>query len=140
MDMILPYDHHPDIDPAESRGRGMYDWWEKRLASMKGRKFLGYWRNDRHPDLPDPLDFVNPAWRAEHPDEYEAVVKHLAAGVQWESWRGYSWCRFRCGSQEMGSHDFSDGTYVWPEGFSHYVTHHDVVPPREFIDHVLASR
>ena len=36
----------------------------------------------------------------------------------------------------MGGTDLSDGHYVWPFGFAHYVEAHGVKPPQEFIDHV----
>jgi hypothetical protein len=39
----------------------------------------------------------------------------------------------------MGSHDLTDGVFVWPEGYAHYIEKHDVKPPREFIEHVLAK-
>ena len=30
-----------------------------------------------------------------------------------------------------------DGEYIWPEGFSHYVSAHNVKPDDEFIEHVF---
>jgi hypothetical protein len=36
----------------------------------------------------------------------------------------------------MGSYDFTDGVWVWPEGLSHYVEIHCVRLPAEFIDHL----
>ena len=50
-------------------------------------------------------------------------------------WRGYSTCRI-CGLSPNGSTCIADDTFVWPEGFAHYIEEHSVRPPQEFIDHV----
>ena len=36
----------------------------------------------------------------------------------------------------MGSRDFSDGAWIWPEGLHHYVEIHSVRLPAEFINHI----
>lgn len=84
--------------------------------------------------LPDPYDFVDPSWDAR---ERETVIAYLRAGNEHIAWRGLSACRFRCGEKEMGSACLSDGRYIWPEGFAHYLEMHAVRPPEEFIRHVL---
>jgi hypothetical protein len=38
----------------------------------------------------------------------------------------------------MGSCDFTDGVWVWPEGLSHYLRIHSVRLPEEFIRHALS--
>jgi hypothetical protein len=40
-----------------------------------------------------------------------------------------------CGEHITGSEKF-DGTYVWPDGLTHYVREHSVRLPREFLDHL----
>jgi hypothetical protein len=35
----------------------------------------------------------------------------------------------------MGSREFTDGEWVWPEGLVHYVECHSVVLPEIFIEH-----
>jgi len=111
--MIL--DEHPD-SPVEARGM----------------RAIGYWYNKHQADLPDPHNFVDPNW-----DQIErnAIIQHLNEGRVVARWRGWSSCRF-CG-QRNGSCCLSDGTYVWPQGFAHYLEAHDVKPPDEFINHVL---
>jgi hypothetical protein len=49
---------------------------------------------------------------------------------------GYSFCRFVCGTpnDQMGSVDFYDGEWQWPQGLAHYVEHHSIRLPDEFID------
>jgi hypothetical protein len=39
-----------------------------------------------------------------------------------------------CGEHITGSEKF-DGSYVWPDGLTHYVREHSVRLPREFLDH-----
>lgn len=119
-----------------------------RTPKAAGMKFIGYWttrgRHNLHESmelltLPDPRNFVDPTWsRAER----QRVLEHLRMGTMWEGWFGPSWCRFGCTFEEddrrdMGSMDLTDGVYVWPQGFAHYVDKHLVKPAQEFIDHVL---
>jgi hypothetical protein len=49
---------------------------------------------------------------------------------------GYSFCRFVCGvaDTEMGGIDLHDGEWLWPQGLAHYVEHHSVRLPDEFIE------
>jgi len=47
-----------------------------------------------------------------------------------------AYCRL-C-SKCLGARDRIDGTYVWPEGFEHYLREHGVRPPEEFVRHVLS--
>jgi hypothetical protein len=48
---------------------------------------------------------------------------------------GYSFCRFGCGipDRDMGSCDFYDGEWLWPQGLAHYIERHSVRLPDEFI-------
>lgn len=166
--MIL--DQHPDIpdppDPDQLRDDPTIDWeWSR----IRGLRAIGYWANQAHPDLPDPHDFVDPSWDA---SERSTVIAYLRAGKLAVGYRGYSWCRFRCGDFEkykaallskgfppesipdymsqshmdevvktnmenMGTTCSSDGTFVWPEGFAHYLEEHAVRPPQEFVQHAL---
>jgi hypothetical protein len=50
---------------------------------------------------------------------------------------GYSDCRF-CGCNN-GDSDLSDGDYLWPSGFAHYLEAHDVKPPKVFLEHIRAN-
>lgn len=102
-----------------------------------GMRAIGYWTSEvgyRVPGfgLPDPHDFVDPAWDQ---GERRAVIAYLCSGRQFASWRGWSRCRF-CGVHN-GSRCLEDGTYVWPEGFAHYLEVHAVRPPHEFVRHAL---
>jgi len=83
-------------------------------------------------DLLDPRTLVDANW---HPLEKQLVLAHLKRGKVHQAWMGFSNCRF-CGC-ENGTRDMSDGVYVWPEGFAHYLLVHHVRPPQEFVAHVL---
>lgn len=105
-------------------------------------KFLGFWASSTDPEadryaqrdilLPWPADFVDPAW---DPAERARVVQYLKAAPPVEFWRGYSHCRLGCERLD-GTRDLGDGTFVWPEGFAHYVEVHGIRPPEEFLEHV----
>ena len=116
-----------------------------------GTLFVGYWNGGRCGDhtppdlaawtraLPDPHDYIDMHW--DH-DERHRVVELLRLGTPFVSWKGYSFCRCCkvAGSERSGNGTKCltfDGTWVWPEGFAHYVDAHAVKPPQEFIDHVL---
>jgi hypothetical protein len=78
---------------------------------------------------------VDPSWSG--PDRRE-VEYYLSSGSFGRAYMGYSECRI-CG-QQNGAGEFTDGTYVWPEGLLHYVRTHDVRPPDEFVVHALNAR
>jgi hypothetical protein len=48
---------------------------------------------------------------------------------------GTALCRL-CNA-DLGCRTYHDHVYEWPEGFAHYLSHHDVRPPLSFIEHVL---
>jgi hypothetical protein len=99
---------------------------------------IGYWRSNTLADilgtahLPDPRNQVDRSWNA---TERARVVAYLKAGQVHESWFGFSRCRLcLCPN---GSTDRTDGVYVWPDGYAHYVEDHAVKPPDEFVQYVL---
>ena len=69
------------------------------------------------------------------------MIRYLHAGSLVSFSQGTSWCRFRCGVPDaaMGSADLGDGTYVWPQGFAHYLEAHAVKPPDDFVAHALRA-
>ena len=40
----------------------------------------------------------------------------------------------------MGSTDQTDGEWVWPKGLAHYIEHHSVALPEEFIQTMINNR
>lgn len=87
--------------------------------------------------------------------ERDKVIAYLKESHGWKmGYMGCSYCRlckeahppheYKSGDvlpdwAALGTHDFGDGTYVWPEGYVHYLVEHAVKPPQEFITHVLSG-
>lgn len=101
--------------------------------SHSGPTVIGYWRNAAEPYWPDVNDYVDPTW---DPTARATVADRLRAGRQVRQSRGHSTCRI-CG-QPNGTAEFTDGTYVWPEGLAHYVSDHQVRLPQPCETHFLA--
>jgi len=95
---------------------------------------IGFWANRVRPDLPIPQLLVAPL---ESESDRARIVAYLRGGSTIEVWRGWSHCRFDCGTrdEDMGHADLSDGRWVWPEGLAHYVERHGVVLPSAFVEH-----
>lgn len=99
-------------------------------------RLIGYWASAQaSTPWPVPHEFVDRSW---DPDERHIVAAYLRTGIVARMYMGFSPCRM-CGC-DNGSLEFTDGVYVWPEGFAHYIANHDVRPPQEFIDHVHAMQ
>lgn len=101
-------------------------------------RYMGYWHSLQSPDLPDPAWFVDPAWDER---EKKRVLRYFRKcdPTPW-IFLGSSWCRFRCGRGALGYREYTDGTFVWPEGLPHYIERHHVRLPQEVVDHILAVK
>jgi hypothetical protein len=66
------------------------------------------------------------------------VADHLERGFAARAYMGLSPCRL-C-PQTNGALELTDGTFLWPEGLSHYVRHHAVRLPDTFLQHVISVR
>jgi hypothetical protein len=104
----------------------------ERLSAMESRRLIGYWRNERHPEFPDPQSLVDAAWDE---DERHKVWAYLSSGTMVVSYMGLSPCRF-CG-EDNGALEYTDGVYQWPEGLAHYVREHSVRLPSEVVAHAV---
>jgi hypothetical protein len=113
-------------------------------------KLIGYWaplarfrgfgtRDSGEPPWPDVRRAVRVGWRA---DERERLLEYLRNGHRARSFRGYSTCRFECSSayRLLGSAEFTDGQWLWPEGLPHYVQRHAVMLPDEFMASAAAHQ
>lgn len=109
-------------------------------------KCVGYWSTDSNalintPDLlPDPADlasYVSSYVCPLEPDENK-VMNYLGSGVTFVHWRGLSWCRI-CNNEFNGSKCLTDGTWIWPEGLSHYISEHSLQLPGEFVEHMKSN-
>lgn len=126
-------------------------------------KALGYWKPNSDPNLsmpamfrkddtskvmslPDPREYIG-VW--EDDNIKQRVVSYVKSAPSILHWMGWSECRFGCEATasggiyatglDLGSTCLSDGVYVWPEGFYHYLDVHNVIPPRVFLMHVLSK-
>jgi hypothetical protein len=111
------------------------------LLSPTQPKEVGFWRELDSPlagfdHRPHPSALVDPRWS---PAERAKVVAYLRSGRVRERYFGHSHCRL-CSLAENGCADLTDGVWVWPDGFVHYVQAHFVKPPQAFVDHVLRGR
>ena len=113
---------------------------------------IGYWRtskdkfDDENCHLPAVEDYIQPGWwdliygsflrhytgNMVHGDELKnIVIDYLDSFDKINHFRGYSGCRVcHC---HNGSAERTDGKYLWPEGYSHYIKEHDVIVPLEII-------
>lgn len=95
---------------------------------------IGYWQSELDPGWPDVRDFVDVSWDE---DEREEVSYYLRSGTLVWYCMGFSTCRI-CGKRN-GTNEFSDGTFMWPEGLAHYVEDHAVRPPERVVAHASAA-
>jgi hypothetical protein len=95
---------------------------------------VGFWFSEREPWLPHPAQAVAPEWPQ---NERAAVIDYLLRPEDVMQFMGLSPCRI-C-DQTVGSREFTDGTWVWPEGLVHYLDVHAVRPPDDFVAWILAN-
>lgn len=92
-------------------------------------KSVGFWESDE-----EPMTKVDFGW---DPAERALVAEYLKKGEVANRWLGSAYCRMGCMNgrmwSEMGSRDFTDGTWIWPEGYPHYLEVHGVKPPESFV-------
>jgi hypothetical protein len=98
-------------------------------------KRVGFWWSDDEPEFPHPSEYVDESW---DPLERDRAIIYLEQCYYLTRIAcGYSWCRFGCElSAEMGHGEYTDHVWLFPEGFLHYVRHHAVKPPHEFLEHM----
>jgi hypothetical protein len=104
-------------DPDEHAVRKLKDF----VAKLT---MIGYWRSTEDPEWPEPSHFIDPTHDGE---EARAVASYLASGTVYRASAGFSPCRI-CGKNN-GAVEYTDGTFVWPEGLAHYVRDHLVRLP-----------
>ena len=110
--------------------------------SDQAPKIIGYWFHSFSEDAaryPHPQDLVRKDWLDVRTQS--ALLSYLRAAPEFEAYRGLSWCRFECGvdNRVMGYREFWDGEWVWPEGLAHYVEHHGVYLPDEFVSRAVSG-
>ncbi len=99
---------------------------------------VGFWGNSEGSDYGGPVLLP----RADYSNELKSkIIGYLKNGIRLRGYLGLDYCRFRCGirPQEMGSCDYTDGKYVWPQGYYHYLEIHNVMLPQWFVDHIAKT-
>ncbi len=95
---------------------------------------IGYWRQkkDSKEDLPWPEEGRLPL------DTKEKIAKYLMNGKEYAAWMGCSTCRI-CGKWSNGSTCMTDGEFVYPEGYAHYILDHNITPDVRLLAKVLSK-
>lgn len=111
----------------------LYGVWGQHLRRM----IVGYWRNtiDEEDWLPWPIP---ESWVGTFAISISrsTVVEYLRRPeFKQAHYLGSSPCRL-C-HLPNGNATYSDGTFVWPEGYAHYLEEHKIVPPDHFLQHIL---
>ncbi len=89
-------------------------------------------------NLPDPAWFVYDTLTE---SEIKKTVEYLKQGCYMSyTYAGYSWCRFRCEHSQLGSREQTDGFFLWPEKFWHYVESHKVKLSVEFLNEIKKGK
>ena len=105
---------------------------------------VGYWRQrEGAPDPPWNKDSTLALpWPEENslrlpPETVHKVVLYLTRGKEHAAWMGMSRCRI-C-NKSNGSRCLTDGEFVWPEGYAHYITEHHVQPDAKLLAKILTT-
>lgn len=98
---------------------------------------IGFWLEPGKPlsCLPDSRKLVDETWDAQ---ERQIITSYLLRHPVVQTYMGASLCRF-CGKPN-GTGEQTDGSFLWPTGFAHYVSEHGVRPSVGFIEHVLSQQ
>ena len=98
---------------------------------MINYKRIGYWRQyqNEKSDLPWPEEGRLSI------ETKQMIVDYLDNGTQEAAWLGWSTCRI-CGKSN-GSTCLTDGYFVYPIGYSHYIKDHNIMPDLDLLAHVL---
>lgn len=94
----------------------------------------GFWFSKHEPWLPVPSPYKGP-WPGKK--LFVARLKKLEGRNESTAYRGASACRL-CGCRN-GSGEFVVKGWVWPSGYLHYITEHDVRPSLAFEEFVVGS-
>lgn len=108
-------------------------------TDVQALECVGFWASEQDPDLPDPADSIDRAWRQAEGDQVLSYIEQ-AYDLPYAC-SGFSSCRLGCSGTpaDIGTQDLTDGTYLFPEGLSHYIRVHSVRPPEEFLEHIRSN-
>lgn len=98
---------------------------------------IGYWAEEGNSlKLPHPIGLIDPGWHGSLGNDRDKITHYLQAGFIQSVEMGHSYCRFDTGIPDflMGSHNLTDGIWVWPEGLWIYFRYFYIKLPDRFID------
>ena len=94
----------------------------------------GFWWSEYESAFPKPIE--HPVPEADKEEFLTALVKkEKIAHVTY--YKGYSHCRI-CECRN-GTTEFRSGSWIWPEGYEHYIEKHNVHPSAEFKQFILGD-
>jgi len=100
---------------------------ELRDIVVAWRNRIGFWRSkSREGRAREISRYIDPKWKGTK--EYKAVISYLRGGRPLRRYKGRAVCAL-CGKR-LGSSDrvTPDGKWVFPAGYSHYLSRHGVKP------------
>lgn len=97
-------------------------------------KSIGFWnnKNNDYPAFPMVEEFIHPNFL--NKETKRKIIIYLESARELHFYKGSSKCRI-CGKRN-GSYELTDGKYIWPSGYVHYIEEHDVVPSKDFLRHI----
>ena len=105
----------------------------------EGLILVGYWHSEYEQNYPDPNKLQSKNfWEDFERINYcnkKRITLYLDSGIPCNFYRGISRCRI-C-EKFLGSFERHDYKYIWPDQLSHYISEHDVILPKDFIQHIL---
>lgn len=107
---------------------------------MRKKRYIGFWAGQQEEikEFPRAGDFVDKKFHRENKQGVTLILKYLSLEEHEKihPTKGWSTCRF-CKQATPGSCEITDGEYIWPSGYIHYIEKHKVVPPPRFVRKVL---
>lgn len=99
---------------------------------------IGYWTEETG----NPKNYIYSGHIKE--DDFQTIISYLKGHNPYSKFvktkhrfRGFARCLI-C-KKANGSTCLSDKTYIWPDGFGHYVEQHQIQLPQVFIQHILRN-
>jgi hypothetical protein len=87
---------------------------------------IGFW-SAKGEEIP-----VDKDWRKKNQRAFELVLLFLDSPTNKTRYKGWANCKI-C-KKEIGSDDLHKENFIYPSGYVHYLTCHDVVPDQRIVD------
>jgi hypothetical protein len=95
---------------------------------------IGFWYSETEPFYPKPV--ANKSTFSK--EELEDIEKYLTSEEHYVTqYKGFSLCRI-CNKMN-GTKSLSDGKFIWPSGYIHYIREHKIWVPEFFIQHIFSQ-